>query len=213
MVLLVSSSINDCGQVTDTPGVCDTHRSLEEIHREICKSVATVVPGPHAILMCFRCDQRFTDEEYQAYVQLKKLFGEHMKKHMIVIFNGLDEAKPPNIDELGKNIKQLGFVLGDLKSPDRHVLLNNEARGRRRDEQADQVLDVVTQVFLDNDRRYFTDDIMEEFEKQMMKKEREGMTREMVQEAVLKNDKNVAKAFENALTEEEVRKRGRCAIL
>ena len=51
--------------MTDTPGVCDTHRTKEEVQREIAKSVATCTPGPHAVLMVLRCDRRFTDEEFE----------------------------------------------------------------------------------------------------------------------------------------------------
>ena len=54
--------------MTDTPGVCDTHKTKEEVQREIAKSVATCTPGPHAILMVLRCDRRFTDEEYEVTI-------------------------------------------------------------------------------------------------------------------------------------------------
>ena len=45
--------------------MCDTHRTKEEVQREIAKSVATCTPGPHAVLMMLRCDRRFTDEEFE----------------------------------------------------------------------------------------------------------------------------------------------------
>lgn len=47
-------------QVTDTPGLCDTHRPEEEVLREVAKSVAIAGPGPHVVLLVFRCDRRFT---------------------------------------------------------------------------------------------------------------------------------------------------------
>ncbi|PVD23999.1 hypothetical protein C0Q70_17276 [Pomacea canaliculata] len=49
-----------CLQVTDTPGLCDTHRPEEEVLREVAKSVAIAGPGPHVVLLVFRCDRRFT---------------------------------------------------------------------------------------------------------------------------------------------------------
>ena len=47
-------------QVTDTPGVCDTHRTEMEVLREVGKSLAVAAPGPHVVLMVLRCDRRFT---------------------------------------------------------------------------------------------------------------------------------------------------------
>lgn len=201
--------------MTDTPGVCDTHRKLEEVHREICKSVATVTPGPHAVIMCLRCDRRFTDEEYQAYEQLKKLFGEGLKDYMILVFNGLDQAGgKPDFEKMGQKIKNLGRVLDDLESHDRILVFNNEASWENRVEQGDELLNAVVSVFEANNRRYFTDDITEKFEEAMREKMAAGMTRDQIQEAVVNNDRTVTDAFERKLPKEEVQKRaGFCTIL
>ena len=48
-------------QITDTPGLCDTHRKEEDILAEVGKSVAVASPGPHVVLMVLRCDRRFTE--------------------------------------------------------------------------------------------------------------------------------------------------------
>ena len=201
--------------MTDTPGVCDTHRTLEEVHREICKSVATVTPGPHAIIMCLRCDRRFTDEEYQAYEQLKKLFGEGLKDYMILVFNGVDQAGgKPDFEQMGQMIKNLGRVLGDLGSDDRILVFNNEASWENRVEQGDKLLNAVVSVFEANNRRYFTDAIMEKFEAAMIEKMAAGMTRDQIQEAVVNNDRMVIFVFEKELSKEEVQKRAtKCTIL
>ena len=136
-----------------------------------------------------------------------------MKKHMIIIFNGLDQGGRPNFDELRKRIQHLDLVLQDLTSEGRLVLLNNKASWESRAEQGDQVLDVVARVFEDNGRQYFTDDIMEKFEAEMKAKEKKGMTREQVTAGVLNNNKKVAGDFEKTLTKEDVKKRGFCVIL
>ena len=47
-------------QVTDTPGVSDTNRNEDEVLKEVGKSVAVASPGPHVVLMVFRCG-RFTN--------------------------------------------------------------------------------------------------------------------------------------------------------
>ena len=165
--------------------------------------------------MCLRCDRRFTEEEYQAYEQLKKLFGEGLKDYMILVFNGLDQADgKPDFEKMGKKIKNLGRVLGDLESDDRILVFNNEASWESRVEQGDELLNAVVSVFEANNRRYFTDDIMENFEAAIREKMAAGMTRDQIQEAVINNDRTVTDAFERKLPKEEVQKRaGLCTIL
>ena len=47
-------------QVTDTPGLCKTHRSDDLIYKEVGKGVAVASPGPHVFIFTTRCDRRFT---------------------------------------------------------------------------------------------------------------------------------------------------------
>ena len=47
-------------QVTDTPGLCDTHLPEDVIYKEVGKSVAVASPGPHVLIFTARCDRRFT---------------------------------------------------------------------------------------------------------------------------------------------------------
>ncbi|PVD24001.1 hypothetical protein C0Q70_17278 [Pomacea canaliculata] len=46
--------------LTDTPGLCDTHRSEEDVLLEVGKSVAMACPGPHVVIIVIRVDRRFT---------------------------------------------------------------------------------------------------------------------------------------------------------
>ncbi|KAK7480060.1 hypothetical protein BaRGS_00028697, partial [Batillaria attramentaria] len=85
-VLLETSSL----QITDTPGLCDTHRSELDISRELLNGLTLTAPGPHVILMVLRCDRRFIQEEREAYWSLKTLLGPGICNHMICIFNGMD---------------------------------------------------------------------------------------------------------------------------
>eukprot|EP00745_Piridium_sociabile_P030703 TRINITY_DN50993_c1_g1_i4.p1 TRINITY_DN50993_c1_g1~~TRINITY_DN50993_c1_g1_i4.p1 ORF type:complete len:157 (-),score=32.59 TRINITY_DN50993_c1_g1_i4:35-505(-) len=48
-------------EVTDTPGLCDTHLSEYRIYKEVAKSVAVAEPGPNVIIFTLRCDRRFTE--------------------------------------------------------------------------------------------------------------------------------------------------------
>lgn len=47
-------------QVTDVPGLSDTHLSEKTVLKETAKSVALVTPGPHVILFVISGGRRFT---------------------------------------------------------------------------------------------------------------------------------------------------------
>ncbi|XP_025083386.1 GTPase IMAP family member 4-like [Pomacea canaliculata] len=100
----LSSGTDKCGwkkvsadtlvlEVTDTPGVCDTHKVPGEVEREIAKCVATMVPGPDAILFVVRGRDRFTKEEFEAFQNLKSVFGKEMTKYMILVLTRITEQE------------------------------------------------------------------------------------------------------------------------
>lgn len=95
-------------QVTDTPGVCDTHRDKDDIQKEIAKCLATMTPGPDAVLLVINGERRFTDEEHQAYLDLKEVFGDDLADYLILVFTATKpeeleedlETPPPKLSEL-----------------------------------------------------------------------------------------------------------------
>ena len=52
-------------QVMDTPGLHDTEAKDDVIAQRITCSLLAIHPGPHAVILCLSCDQRFTREEVQ----------------------------------------------------------------------------------------------------------------------------------------------------
>lgn len=93
--------------MTDTPGVCDTHRDKHEIQKEIAKCLATMTPGPDAVLLVINGEKRFTDEEHQAYLDLKEVFGDDLADYLILVFTATQpeeleqdlETPPPKLLE------------------------------------------------------------------------------------------------------------------
>ena len=71
--------------VVDTPGILDTHKSLDETKREIGKCVKYSCPGPHVFLLVIQVG-RFTKEEKNAIDALRELFGPQADKYVIVVF-------------------------------------------------------------------------------------------------------------------------------
>ncbi|XP_076441225.1 GTPase IMAP family member 4-like [Babylonia areolata] len=177
-------------QVTDTPGVCDTHRSMEEVRREIGKCIASCTPGPHAIVMVLRCDRRFTDEEYMAYQELKQLFGTELTRYMVLVFNGLDELERGG-SSLEKELParappKLRQVLGESKG--RYIAFNNLEPWDKRIKQGDALLSLVSLVVQENAGRCFTNDLVQllevkvQEEMRLEKKSREDVKGDIIQE-------------------------------
>lgn len=151
-------------QVTDTPGLCDTHREEEDVLREIGKSVAVARPGPHVILMVLRSDTRFTQEEFQAYHTLKALFGEEIKMFMIVVFVGIDaygESFPEQQRNFEREIQRsTGNVIQLLSDANNRVCgLNNMAQGVEFERQSQMLLDQVKQLWSQNGGQYYSNSI------------------------------------------------------
>nr|KAG5698949.1 hypothetical protein BaRGS_024870 [Batillaria attramentaria] len=71
---------------------------IEDVQLEIAKSIATVTPGPHAVLVVLKAGERFTKEESQAYDELKQLFGDDITSFMIVVFTGVDLLERSGLD-------------------------------------------------------------------------------------------------------------------
>ncbi|KAL8612097.1 hypothetical protein ACOMHN_013976 [Nucella lapillus] len=174
-------------QVTDTPGVCDTHRSKEEVQKEIVKCIATCTPGPHAILMILRCDRRFTDEEYMAYQELKRLFGSELTRYMILVFNGLDELERGGSTlkkELSRVPPKLRQVLGE--SSGRCIGFNNQTSWEKRHQQGDELLDLVCSVLRDNQGRCFSNDLVRQLESHILEEmDQEDKSRETVKDEII----------------------------
>ncbi|XP_025084049.1 GTPase IMAP family member 4-like isoform X2 [Pomacea canaliculata] len=178
-------------QVTDTPGVCDTHRSRAEVQREIVKCIATVTPGPHAVIMALRCDQRFTDEEYTAYQELKNLFGKQLTKYMILIFNGVDELRSEGRTlemELRNIPPKLRQVLDEAEG--RYVGFSNNSSWRDRTRQGDFLIDTVASIVKANGGRCFSNELVQKFEAKMKEEiENIGCPRSEIKQKIVE-DKN-----------------------
>ena len=131
----------------DTPGLTDTHHPDEVITREIVKSLGALSPGPHAVLMVVKGKERFTQEEFDAYIKVKKLVGEELATHMIVVFTGGDELDRQGIelgDQIAKGSENLQTMLKEVSN--RYVVIDNFADEEKNRKQMSGLLDVVRKV-------------------------------------------------------------------
>ena len=190
-------------KVTDTPGVCDTHRSKEDVHREIAKAVGTVTPGPHAVLMVVKADDRFTNEEAEAYEELKRLFGEEITKFMIVVFTGIDRLKGmPLADAVKKAPQKVQQVIADAQG--RYIGFNNNDAlpWSERQKQSDSLLQLVDQMMTQNGGQYYSNDLVKRVEKIIQSEIASGKTREATKEIIVhEKDRNLNRGLLRQVSE------------
>ncbi|KAL8577804.1 hypothetical protein ACOMHN_054554 [Nucella lapillus] len=142
-------------QVTDTPGLFDTHRQEAEVAAEVRDTVMAVPPGPHILILVLRCDSRFTQEEYSVFTKLKTMFGASICRHMIVVFNGIDHLDDSPVTQRAALDEEVQMYTGKL----RHVLddvsyryygVTNKASRSTRDAAACEVIDMMKSLAAEN---------------------------------------------------------------
>ncbi|KAK7479759.1 hypothetical protein BaRGS_00029035 [Batillaria attramentaria] len=85
-------------------------------------------PGPHVVLYVVRC-QRYTDEDHAIFCMLKRLLGENVTNHMIVVMTGgdiLEEGGVTGADVIQTAPAYFREVLEECG--ERLVVLNNKAK-------------------------------------------------------------------------------------
>lgn len=78
--------------VVDTPGLCDPNMSDTKIITEVSKWYTLMSPGIHAILLVVKAG-RFTDEDQHTVDLFMKVFGDDLKKYLIVVFADKDQLE------------------------------------------------------------------------------------------------------------------------
>ncbi|XP_051244998.1 GTPase IMAP family member 9-like [Dicentrarchus labrax] len=79
--------------VVDTPGLCSTEKTDEEVMEEVKQCVSLAAPGPHVFLFVLSCLDRFTKEDQDAVDIIKKTFGETVTCYTMALFTHGDELK------------------------------------------------------------------------------------------------------------------------
>ncbi|XP_025111182.1 GTPase IMAP family member 4-like [Pomacea canaliculata] len=159
--------------VTDTPGVCDTHREEEEVLVEVGKSVAVACPGPHVVIIVLRCDRRFTEEEYGAIKTLQNLFGQSVRHHLMMVFTGGDDLQVPFEKMLDALKIQIGEASEDLKEVlcdayNRFCVVDNTGSFEVRKKYANVVLNMAYDLVQRNHGRYFTNEMVDTYHQSVL---------------------------------------------
>ncbi|KAK9978772.1 hypothetical protein ABG768_020511 [Culter alburnus] len=116
--------------VVDTPGFFDTSIEHEELVKEIAKSVYLSSPGPHAFLIVFPVNMRFTEQEVKIAEFIEIMFGEEVLKYSIILFTYADLLEGDSIDKkIKKNTKLRHLV--DQCGGRYHIFNNRDLKNRK----------------------------------------------------------------------------------
>ncbi|CAF1056533.1 unnamed protein product [Adineta steineri] len=168
--------------IIDTPGFIDTKCKTEEEKKqkakEITKSIQKTLPGPHAFLIVMKLI-RFTPEELQAIVEIKKVFGPDLLNNQ----HCHDILEKDSLDRKKKTIQQWVTTAADeLKDllnlcGNRYMAVNNiELDPSRRQQMRLEVLQMVMDIREKNSNAVFTSELLEKIDA-VIKKNKEGMRR------------------------------------
>ena len=75
-------------------GLYDSETERDFNQKEIIKCIDLAKDGIHAVLMVFSIQNRYSNEEDNAFKTLKFLFGEKIINYMILVFTRGDALKP-----------------------------------------------------------------------------------------------------------------------
>lgn len=152
-------------QVWDTPGLCDTHYPDEYIKDQITRCLSSIVPGPNVILVVVNGAGRYREQEYEVYQVIKKLMGEKLVHHMIIVFTRGDELKKHKTD-----IKQViegsnDFMKNMLKDAENRYILIDNNDTRKSSPQMAELLTLMDNVVTQN--KTYTNEILQKLNKRV----------------------------------------------
>ncbi|XP_042328437.1 GTPase IMAP family member 9-like [Sceloporus undulatus] len=144
--------------VVDTPGICDTGESPEEICKEMKKCAKWVFPGPHVLILVIKLGH-FSAEEKAAVMSVQKTFSAKTKKYMIVLFSHKDRLEGKSLEEFLDDSDDLQALISECGN--RCLAFNNKAQGEEKEEQVAKLFRMINAMLRRNSRApYCTEDMM-----------------------------------------------------
>ncbi|XP_048030613.1 uncharacterized protein LOC125257932 [Megalobrama amblycephala] len=174
--------------VVDTPGLFDTTLSNDQMMEEIMKCVSLLSPGPHVFVIVLNLG-RFTKEENDTMLLIKKIFGLKASQFSIVLFTRGDELEEESIEDYVKrnNCAELKKLIRECGN--RFLVFNN--REKQDKTQVIQLLNMIEELKNTNEGRYFTNSMFEEAEMSIKRRMEEIMKDK---ETEIQNQKDELKA-------------------
>ncbi|XP_073799823.1 GTPase IMAP family member 8-like [Danio rerio] len=160
--------------VVDTPGFFDTQMKPEELMMKIARSVYISSPGPHAFLIVFRIDDRFTEREQQILQMIEQMFGEEVLKYSIILFTRGDLLDGESVEKLIEKYRRLKSLVQQCGG--RYQLFNNRDVNNR--EQVEDLLQKIDSMIQQNGGGHYTNQMYEDALRFRQEEEEEQRQRE-----------------------------------
>ncbi|ROL48080.1 GTPase IMAP family member 8 [Anabarilius grahami] len=180
--------------VVDTPGFIDTKIKPEELAEEIARSVYVSSPGPHAFLIVFPVNNRFTEQEQQIPQMIEMMFGEEVLKYSIILFTHGDLLEGKSVDKLIEESCRLRDLVDQCGG--RYHIFNNKDQNNR--EQVNDLLQKIDTMIEQNGGGHYSNEMYEDAQR-FRREEEEQRQRE-------EEERRLRAAEEKRLREEEERK-------
>ncbi|KAL3861204.1 hypothetical protein ACJMK2_007256 [Sinanodonta woodiana] len=156
--------------VLDTPGLMDTKREPEKIIKELCKCTAITAPGPHAICLVIRGDDRFTQENIDTLDEFCAFFGEEIYKYVIVVFtHKASMGKSTTTDDCLSALPK-EFVTKFLKSGGKKIAIECKAEKKALKKQIHELFKLIEEIILKNGGSYYSEEKFKEAEEAFRKR-------------------------------------------
>ncbi|XP_051774145.1 GTPase IMAP family member 8-like [Ctenopharyngodon idella] len=148
--------------VIDTPGLCDTTRSEQEVKNEIESCVDMSAPGPHAFLLLIKVG-RFTEEEKNTVKWIQENFGEEAARYTIILFTHDDALYGKPLDEYINESNDLKALVG--KCGGRFHSFNNRNTENR--SQVTELLEKIEEMVEENGGLHYTNEMYQKAQRRI----------------------------------------------
>ncbi|ESO91212.1 hypothetical protein LOTGIDRAFT_153644 [Lottia gigantea] len=107
--------------VMDTPGFFSTLRSDVDVAKEIMNTIKVNRLLTNVYILVLSADERFSGDEKESLEFIKKLFGENVINHMIIVFTGKDSLEDEEF-QFPRCLPQLPYFILDCKDRKQEVV-------------------------------------------------------------------------------------------
>ncbi|CAG5998096.1 unnamed protein product [Menidia menidia] len=129
--------------VVDTPGLCSSQLSAQQVEAELIKAVQLSGPGPHVFLLTLQLG-RVTPQEQRGLQTLQSMLSPEVSQHTMLLFTYGDQLEDMIMEQL---IREDVILQGLLQSCSGvyHVFNNKETRDRTQVQELLHKIDSISQ--------------------------------------------------------------------